>query len=95
MYIDTGDLGENKRVFDSLYAIRQTVEERFGDELSWERLDDRRASRVAIYMEGGIDDSEEDLKGAEDSMVEKLLKFKNIVIPKLVEVSKRVDWNPK
>lgn len=41
---------ENKRQFDSLFARRSEVERRFsGETLSWERLDHRKASRVAVY----------------------------------------------
>jgi hypothetical protein len=53
-YIDSKDKDVNKEVFDKIMATRSTIEENFGGQLSWERLDDKRASRVAVYRPGAI-----------------------------------------
>ena len=37
---------ENKWIFDRLERKRQGLEERFGAELQWQRLDDKKASRI-------------------------------------------------
>ncbi len=87
MYIDTPDLDENKRLYDTLLAQKDGVEQTYGEQLSWERLDNRRASRVAVYRSGSIDDAEEELKVIEDWLVEKLLKFKAAVLPVLSEAN--------
>ena len=49
LYIDRGkDCNEeNKRIFDELNSHRSEIENDFGDKLRWERLDDRRASRIS------------------------------------------------
>ena len=47
LYIDSPDMGWNKRVFDQIHALNPHVAERF-DRLKWERLDDRRASRISL-----------------------------------------------
>ena len=49
LYIDTGDGQRNKALFDELYARREQLEPALGPGVSWERLDDRRASRVGVY----------------------------------------------
>lgn len=46
LYIDRGDLTENKMMFDKLYTLRDSIEENFGKKLEWERLDDKRACRI-------------------------------------------------
>ena len=37
---------ENKWIFDRLERKRQEIEERFGPKLQWQRLDDKKASRI-------------------------------------------------
>ena len=51
LYIDTGDKDKNKQIFDQLYSRRQEIESDFGEELEWQRLDDRRACRIAKTVE--------------------------------------------
>jgi len=50
IYIDRGDKSENKKFFDKLYESKSQLEQLFGEELSWERLDERQASRIKCEM---------------------------------------------
>ena len=50
LYIDTGDKEENKQRFNTLYQNKEGIENKTG-ELSWERLDDRKACRIAAYTD--------------------------------------------
>ena len=56
-YIDTGRQDVNKALFDELAVAREGLESRIGFPLSWERLDDKRACRIAVYRDP------EDLEG--------------------------------
>ncbi len=79
IYIDSGDRDENKAFFGRLYADRQSIESTFGCPLEWERLEDKRACRVALYRTGSIEDSDEELQDIHDWGIENLLKFKDLM----------------
>lgn len=53
LYIDTGDRGGNKAIFDSLIRKKAEIEKAFGGPLEWERLDERRASRIRCTLHNG------------------------------------------
>jgi len=53
LYIDTGELDENKKIFDSLLSKQAEIERVFGSALEWDRLDDRRACRIRHTLHNG------------------------------------------
>ena len=55
LYLDMVDKAQNKAVFDKLFLQKDQIESTVGP-IVWERLDNRRASRLAIYHEGHISD---------------------------------------
>lgn len=61
-YIDAGDAAENEIIFNSMLAQREQIEAMVGSRLEWERLEGRRASRVALYTPGSITDDAESLE---------------------------------
>lgn len=77
MYLNR-DKESNKRLFDSLSERRTAIEESLGATLGWERLDSKQASRIALYTEGSIDDSEQELTDLRAWMVKHLLNFKDV-----------------
>lgn len=44
------------------------------------------ASRIAVYTDGSIDDSDEDLETIQKWMIDRLLKFKEVFGPYLTEL---------
>jgi hypothetical protein len=54
LYIDFGDREKNKRLFDELEQRKEPVEDAIGEPLRWDRMDNKRASRVAVYAKGQI-----------------------------------------
>ena len=84
VYIDRGDANLNKELFDRLKNDQQQIEKAFGSPLEWERLDSRRASRIASYRSGRIEDvatHDEILRWG----VERLLKLKDVFNLRLAE----------
>ena len=57
-YLDSGDKVVNKRLFDELLADASNIGVSVGPGLEWERLDDKRASRIAKYRPFDIADEE-------------------------------------
>ena len=53
-YIDTGERETTKEAFDALLEKRGQIEQTVGDELDWDRLDNRRASRISLYFPGRV-----------------------------------------
>lgn len=51
VYLDMQERTATKRLFDDLESERLAIETGVGRILSWERLDDRRASRIVDYRE--------------------------------------------
>jgi CBS domain-containing protein len=88
LYIDTGDQDRNKAAFDLLQAQAEKIETEFGEGLTWERLDEARASRVACYREGSITQ----LKNHEALQawaVEMLARFQRVIVPAASEALKQ------
>lgn len=83
VYIDFQDKEKNKTLFDKLKQYKEVIEQDLGNELSWERLDDRRASRIGIYRDGSIDLSAETLDELRKWSIEKLLHLKKVMLPRI------------
>jgi ribosomal protein L29 len=53
LYLDDADPSLNKAAFDVLCLQRDAIESAFGGSLLWQRLDDKRASRISFSVSGG------------------------------------------
>lgn len=54
LYLDCDDKEHNKQRFDQLLARKNEVESVIGEPLKWERLEEKRACRVAAYTQAQI-----------------------------------------
>lgn len=54
LYFGHSDSELNESRFDALHEEREEVEKLFGDKLSWEPLDGRKAARIAFYRKASI-----------------------------------------
>lgn len=88
LYLGESDAAMNKHVFDSLHQEKIELETQFGESLEWERLDDKIASRIAIYRQGRIGDPPEVLEEVRRWGIERLLKLKKVFGSKLAELAR-------
>ena len=74
-YIDLGDKNKNKKIFDDLFKRKQQIEADFGGELEWQRLDDKRASRIAETVEHKGLKNVEDWPLIHDKMIDAMVRL--------------------
>ncbi len=85
VYINSNDKDWNKTLFDQLFDRKERIETELGDDLFWERLDHRQASRVSLSRRGSIDDDEKTRGEITDWLISNLLEFKRVFAPHLGE----------
>jgi Domain of unknown function (DUF4268) len=86
LYIDRGsDLAKaNKRIFDRLCAQKKEIDGSFGSELSWQRLDDKRACRIAYTLAvGGYKSDESKWPEIQDAIIDAMIRLEKALIPHL------------
>lgn len=81
VYIDLQDKDQNKNLFDRLLEQQAAIEKEYGTGLKWERLDDKRASRIAAYREGSINAPAETRAELLQWSIENLLRLKKVILP--------------
>jgi Domain of unknown function (DUF4268) len=92
LYIDRGlDADTNKRIFDFLHNHKIEIEQAFGGELSWQRLDDKRACRIAFTTpQGGWRSEESGWPGIQDAMIDAMIRLEKALAPQLAKLKSEV-----
>lgn len=92
LYIDgkVANKERNKTIYDQLYSRKKEIEWELKESLSWERIDDKRASRIALYHPGSITDSNDDLHKLRAWSVDAMIKFHRVIERHLSEVLSEV-----
>lgn len=83
LYIDKGNAEMNKSIFAALLSDKKNIEQQFKEQLEWEELPNKRASRIAIYRDGSINSDTQTLEEIKDWVIEKLLQMKKTFNDKL------------
>ena len=89
LYIDRGKdaEGENKSIFDQLFSQKTDIEKAFGGELSWERLDGKRACRIRAGLpNGGYRSSEDQWPALQDAIVLAMDRLEKALRPHLKQL---------
>lgn len=90
LYIDSGDETLNKQIYDGLVAQKEYVEAEIGHELTWQRLDNRRASRIARIFRGHITDSAEELVELRQKAVPAMLHYVRVMQARVEVIAKEL-----
>lgn len=94
LYIDVGQAvpadkrtSENKMIFDFLHSRKGEVEQSFGGELSWQRLDDKFGCRIAYTTQrGGWGTEESKWPEVHDDMIGAMIRLEKALRPQLEKV---------
>lgn len=83
VYLDRGkDFPDiNKERFDKLFNHKDEIEEVFGDKLSWERLDKKRASRIAFRINNVGLKNKDKWPELQDKMIDSMIRLKKATEP--------------
>ena len=90
LYIDRGKDAddENKAIFDQLFAHKDEIDKAFGEPLSWERLEGKRACRIRHTQSGGGYRSPEDLWPAlQDAVIRDMDRLEKALRPHLKQLT--------
>jgi uncharacterized protein DUF4268 len=88
--IGTSDAAFNSSLFERLLESREAIEAELEQALEWEPLEDRLASRIALYCEGSVNDTEQ-LGDYRDWHVDHLLTFRRIFGDRIRDLARGMD----
>jgi Domain of unknown function (DUF4268) len=95
LYIDRGrgSEAENEQILDTLVAHRTEIEESYGGPLSWERLEGKRACRIAQRFDTGGYEDEEVWATIREQTVDAMVRLEKALRPWLgqLRVSRRAE----
>ena len=71
-------INDNKEIFDKLYENREEIEEKFGHKLIWDKLENKKASRIKYYIKGLNFDNHSNYDELIDESIETAIKMRDI-----------------
>ena len=92
LYINKESSDDNKKIFNLLKEEKDIIEDRFGAELTWELLEDKKASRISISSNDSF--NRDDMANWDryiDWHIENMKKFENAIKPSLEKIKTKVS----
>lgn len=81
---------ENKFVFDELLKSREEIEKQFGEKLTWERLDNKKACRIKHQLDNVDYFNKDDWNKMIEFMVDGMLRLEKAFKEPLAKVRLRL-----
>jgi len=84
-YLDSKDKEYNKRIYDILHSNKTEIEEAFGGELDWRRMDDYKSSRIEYTVDKRIGwaDEDETIDKLQDDMIDATIRLERAFKPQI------------
>jgi hypothetical protein len=89
LYINSGDKDNNKAIFDTLAAKKDKIEADFGEQLTWERLDNNVTARVKFELTNVSIFIESDWKKMIAFMVDAVPRFERAFKKRIQELNRK------
>ncbi|MCP8616380.1 DUF4268 domain-containing protein [Salirhabdus salicampi] len=90
VYLQRPEKEENKFIFDELEKFKEDIETDFGDALIWDRIDDKKASRIKYQKDDVNVFNEDDWHKMINFMVDSMLKLEQAFRNPIFEVRKKL-----
>lgn len=90
LFVEYSARDKCKELFDALFERKQVIEHELGEQLAWERLDEGIGSRLALYKDGVIDATPDDLEVLRKWAISKLLLFREKLSPHVRETIQKI-----
>lgn len=83
LYIDRGkeNAEENMAIFDSLVEQKKAIEQVFGQQLEWQRLESKRACRIRSRVQSGGYRDEDQWQQIQDAMIDSMIRMEKAFKP--------------
>lgn len=71
-------ISDDKRLFDKLHSNKEAIESEFGAKLQWNRLDERKASRIIYYIDGLNFDDRSNYPDLNEKIISTVIKMRKV-----------------
>lgn len=87
LLINKGSKEENKKIFDRLFSKKEDIENAYGAELTWERLDGKKSSRITDRMFDVDITNRDDWDKIKEFLCQAMIKFEKAIKEPLKKVA--------